>query len=312
VFRFGKMIMSEAQYLNAVVERGKSFQVITEEYSPDAVKELMSHAPEAITLAPAGAVDATRLLARLRSLVPIQIKHSRAVATSHRWKCYLHEPRKENLQFCGVLEDEHKIPQKFEECLRKLDFSVLVLICVESVVDRMFAEFYRRDSAAKHDLWIDFFNVEPIGRDRVLESRLLLTSEAASSDRELLRDARRELLSRVATFTSEEIASGGDSISDNASQYALDLRSRGKVFGVRFGRTWHYPKFQFDAQRRAVQEMRAVLEALTPDPKGWDRLQWFVTPHERLQGRTPIEVWNSDRKKVIEAAKTEQWHGRRD
>jgi hypothetical protein len=56
--------------------------------------------------------------------------------------------------------------------------------------------------------------------------------------------------------------------------------------------------------------MKSVLAALTPDQQGWDRLQWFLEPHESLRGRTPIEVWKTDRNKVIEAANTERWDGR--
>jgi len=94
------------------------------------------------------------------------------------------------------------------------------------------------------------------------------------------------------------------------AELAADQRGSGKLFGVRWGREWRYPKFQFDSGRQLYPEMKSVLSALSPDQQGWDRLQWFLHPHERLNGRTPLQVWKSDRQKVIEAAHSERWDGR--
>lgn len=296
--------MSEPQYLNAIVERGKSFRVLTEEYSRDAAEELMSHAPEAIALAPAGAVDATHLIAQLKAF---RGKSSiRYRSHGHRWNCYWRDLNEQSSHYCGVFENEPHLREKFEELSRQSTLTVLLLICVESALDKIFAAACSQDLPSD-DPWRAILTTN---YDAPLERAFHL--QDSTSERTLLRDARKELLSKVATFTSEELASAAGSISNNASQYALDLRSRGKVFGVRFGRTWHYPRFQFDAERRALPEMKVVLDALSPDPQGWDRLQWFVTPHERLTGRSPLQIWDTDRNKVIEAAQTELWHGRRD
>jgi hypothetical protein len=301
--------MSETPYLNAIVERGRSFRVLTEEYSPDAVKELMSHAPEAIALAPPGTVDVTRLLVKLKAFSRGASVRDRPAA-AHRWKCYWRDLRDESLHYCGVLDDTRDIPEKLAELSRRSTPSALLLIIVDSMLDRTYP------SRSHEELILDLFVTDMpalVGAwdDAVVRCRQE-SRQQAPSERLLLREARQELLEKVVSFTSEELATAGGSMSGNASQYALDLRSRGKVFGVRFGRTWHYPKFQFDTQRRALPEMEAVLDALTPDPQGWDRLQWFVTPHERLRGRSPLQMWDSDRNKVIEAAQTEHWHGRRD
>src|SRR5262249_13116379 len=97
----------------------------------------------------------------------------------------------------------------------------------------------------------------------------------AASQREALLRERQNLLKRVETLSSEEIASGGESTSTNASQFAADLRNRGAIFGVRFGQQWLYPSFQFDRAHRIRPEMRELIAALSPDELGWDRLQWF-------------------------------------
>jgi hypothetical protein len=121
------------------------------------------------------------------------------------------------------------------------------------------------------------------------------------------------MLKSIGTFTSEQIASGLDSTSSNASQYAADQRSAGKIFGVRFGREWYYPQFQFDRSRKPIEtfdEVKPLLAALSPDEQGWDRLQWFLKPHEALDGLTPLEMWNTDRAAVVKAASTERWNVR--
>jgi hypothetical protein len=130
------------------------------------------------------------------------------------------------------------------------------------------------------------------------------------SNRQKLRKARHEMLEQVGTYSSEELAASSDSTSPNSSQYALDQRKKNRIFGVRVGQSWLYPKFQFDAKRRIIPDMKEILTALSPDEKGWDRLQWFLEPHETLKGKAPYEVWPSNRKNVIEAAKTERWDGR--
>jgi hypothetical protein len=134
---------------------------------------------------------------------------------------------------------------------------------------------------------------------------------APESDREELMRIRRDLLEQAGgTFNSEDLAMAAQSTTTNSSQLAADQRGSGKLFGVRWGREWRYPSFQFDGDRRLYPEMRDVLAALSPDNAGWDRLQWFLQPHVKLKGRTPLQIWSSDRRKVVEAANTERWNGR--
>lgn len=290
--------MSEARYLNAVMGRGKTFRIITEEYSRAAVKEFIGEAP-AIALAPAGALDATVLL----NFAHTAFDRSPPMRKPRHWECYLHRRSEKALQFCGALGNQRLLLNKCDELSREQG-SIALFVSVDTTRQ----EFLFALRSLEPQLTLYAGTADSCSLSEFVSA----SGPARALDRESLREARQELLSQVASFTSEELASGGGSISDNPSQYALDLRSRGKVFGVRFGRTWHYPKFQFDAQRRAVPEMKAVLEALTPDPQGWDRLQWFVTPHERLEGKAPLKVWAIDRQKVIDAATAERWHGRRD
>jgi hypothetical protein len=294
--------MRDAHYLNAVVERGKSLQLITEEYSRDAIVHLLKRGPDAIALAPAGVLDATRLLAEFKRLAPIGTDPTHTTHSLH-WRCYWQPGTGHSLRFCGVLEDEHKVTQQIETLVRSFFDAIIVLVSSDVIAP---TNLHRHLALNFDDL------LESVISESIVPSPNVVTATSSSSDREQLRELRRELLGRFPSFVSEDLAAGGDSTSDNPSQYALDLRNSAKVFGVRFGRVWHYPKFQFDSNKRPHPEMKQVLASLAPDPKGWDRLQWFVTPHEHLRGKTPLQVWSSDRQKVIEAASTERWHGRRD
>ena len=115
----------------------------------------------------------------------------------------------------------------------------------------------------------------------------------ASSEREALLRERKKMLDAVGAYMSEELASAVGSKTGNASQFAADQRRTSKLFGVRFGQSWLYPKFQFDAKRQTLSEMKSVLSALSPDDQSWDRLQWFLQPHEALRGGAPLEVWKT-------------------
>ncbi|HTU64405.1 MAG TPA: hypothetical protein VMF52_00530 [Steroidobacteraceae bacterium] len=134
--------------------------------------------------------------------------------------------------------------------------------------------------------------------------------DAVAADRAALIAARREMLESVGWFSSQDLASAATSTTSNASQLAADLRKPGRVLGVRFGQSWCYPKFQFDGRKQIIPEMKQVLAALSPDDQGWDRLQWFLEPNETLKGRPPVDVWETDRARVVDAASKERWNGR--
>jgi hypothetical protein len=132
-------------------------------------------------------------------------------------------------------------------------------------------------------------------------------------NRDALRNTREQMLERIETYTSAQLAFACDSVNVNPSQFAADMRKANRILAVRFGRDWRYPHFQFNHRRKPLEpfpEMRDVLAALAPDTRGWDRLQWFLEPNPALNGRLPLEVWSEDRIKVVEAARTEYWDGR--
>lgn len=129
-------------------------------------------------------------------------------------------------------------------------------------------------------------------------------------NRERLLTIRRKLLEQVPALGSEDIAALRGSMSPNASQVALDLRKSGGAFGVKCGKEYRYPKFQFDARGNVRPEVPRIRAALGDDPYGWDTLQWFVEPNETLAGRAPIEVFDESPARVEQAAQHAHWSAR--
>ncbi len=104
------------------------------------------------------------------------------------------------------------------------------------------------------------------------------------------------MLDEVGAYTSEELAAAADSITRNARPIRTGSAKCRQDLCVRYGRGGTYPKFQFDSKRRPYSEMKAIVVAL-PDEQGWDRIQWFLNPHAKLHGHSPLEVWGTDRRK---------------
>jgi hypothetical protein len=131
-----------------------------------------------------------------------------------------------------------------------------------------------------------------------------------ASNRERLLKIRREWLEQANVIDSEAVAALRGSMSANPSQVALDLRKSGGAFGVKCGKEYRYPKFQFDERGNIRPEVPRIRAALGDDPQGWDTLQWFLEPNEVLDGRTPIEVFRKSPAAVEHAAQQAHWSAR--
>jgi hypothetical protein len=286
--------------LSALVERGQSLELRTKSYSPTNLNRLLQDDPFAITVSLDGAIYGERLF---RAADSSKVFHEMASAHARtaRWRLYTLAPEQESLEFKRLVS-----PSEFDNLQSDIlggavfaDLSVAALLPESSWL-----------TAHEEEIRTVFTNAIRRAATGVRRFAAARASDDSGSERDALNRIRQEMLDRVGTYTSEDLAAAADSASRNASQFARDLRRAGKVFGVRFGQAWLYPKFQFDSRRHVLPEMKAIVAALTPDPRGWDRLQWFLEPHEALQGRTPLEVWSSNRQRVVEAASMERWNGR--
>jgi hypothetical protein len=290
-------VSSTRYFVSAILGRDRnSLEVRTKVFSPANLRMLLKDDPAAITLGPKGAWGLESLLEAFGR--PPSFSRSRSQV--NRWRAYERrrfEPVPHRVRSLDSNALEHQlVTMSVDDLVEAVFVSEDVLeegelkSIIDSVISDAIAPVFQKGSRDR---------TEPVDQE--------------SANRQALMAARQQMLKSVGTFTSEEIASALDSTSSNASQYAADQREAGKLFGVRFGREWHYPAFQFDRTQKPIRifdEMKPLLAALSPDERGWDRLQWFLQPHEALNGLPPLEVWRKDRASVVAAAGTERWNGR--
>lgn len=286
-----------AYYVSAILGRDRnSLEVRTKVFSPANLRMLLQDDPAAITLGPKGAWGLESLLEAFGK--PRSFPRTRPRV--NRWRAY----------------ERHRF-EPMPHRVRSLDSNALEHRLVTMNLDHLFEAAFVSEAVLEDGELMSIIDsvisdaIAPVSRRESPDLTGSLNQENAN--RQALKAARQQMLKSVGTFTSEEIASALDSTSSNASQYAADQRDAGKLFGVRFGREWHYPAFQFDRTQKPIEifdEVKPLLAALSPDERGWDRLQWFLQPHEALNGLTPLEVWRKDRTSVVAAAGTERWNGR--
>ena len=226
------------------------------------------------------------LLRQLRGLAP-QVTAS--LRTPPReWVVLRLEPRTRR-----IVEQRHKsITAARQELKRTVAHSGLMYaVLMSSAVLPVLNESIVREAIKKVGELIDARRAEVV--------------EAAN--REGLLKARDALIELVPCYTAEEIATLRGSTTTNASQLGADLRNARKIFGVRHGRAWLYPKLQFNRNGEPAPEIQKLLKALGAEATGWDVLQWFAEPNAELGGKTPTEAWTEDRMAVVRAAALAHW-----
>jgi hypothetical protein len=306
-------------YLNALVASNKSMEVRTRLFSKSNLDSLLSEHPAAITFSRPGVLDAERLLAvymKNHALFRpiIQSRHT------NQWRCYAQRADEKRFDLKEVVDNRALIKGIVKLLKRLAESSADAPICAfvpalewtsrhDKEIRSVFCDVIVTSTTTGRKLLIEAKRVPRVTVDPITLPDVTHAEDDAS-DREALIRVRRQMLKSVGSFSSEDLAAAAESMTSNPSQFAADQRGTGELFGVRFGREWRYPKFQFDPKRHTLPEMKSVLKALSPDDQGWDRLQWFLEPHEVLRGRTPLEVWKTNRQKVVEAANTERWDGR--
>jgi hypothetical protein len=127
---------------------------------------------------------------------------------------------------------------------------------------------------------------------------------------------RNELLDRQWPDAAQMSALTGAQLGLNeAKAYAASLRNQRVLLGVWSirDRGFRYPGFQFETSgqlRSDVAELLAILPD-NDDRGGWRRAFWLYSPHARLDGAEPAEVFVTDPQRVIMVAK-QQFGGDRD
>ncbi len=118
--------------------------------------------------------------------------------------------------------------------------------------------------------------------------------------------AREDFVERYPLCTSKKIARAVGSTAGNRSLVASKWRRQGKIFAVRHAGRIGYPQFQFDpVAARPKPVIAKILEAFPKDQDKWHLALWLTSPNDRLGGKTPIGLMDSQPQQVIDAAAAE-------
>jgi len=96
----------------------------------------------------------------------------------------------------------------------------------------------------------------------------------------------------------------GSRVAD-AKAAATRGRKEKRVFAVWDGRTYRYPRFQFDDAGRPLRETPALIQLLPRQTDGSNRdaALWLYAPDALLEGKTPAEVFPEDPERVLRIAR---------
>ena len=120
-------------------------------------------------------------------------------------------------------------------------------------------------------------------------------------------DLRREFLERVPVLTSTQLHEGAGFPGNNPSQTGLRWRKQGKLFSINHGGRELYPAFQLGPDGRPLPIVAELLEILARDADRteWDNALWFAGESGWLDGKTPMELLQSEPELVKQAAEQE-------
>jgi hypothetical protein len=120
-------------------------------------------------------------------------------------------------------------------------------------------------------------------------------------------DLRREFLERIPVLTSAQVHERAGFPGANPSATGHRWRKQGKVFSISHGGRELYPAFQFGPDGRPLPIIGELLTILAQDKDltDWDHALWFAGESGWLDGKTPIELLQSDPEGVKRAAEQE-------
>lgn len=129
------------------------------------------------------------------------------------------------------------------------------------------------------------------------------SSQSADSrdDVGVLIGLRKRLRESVAMLDSEQWGNWRG-VTTNPSATLAKYREQGRLFSVREGRNYLYPRFQFTQDAAPLDAIADVLKVVPEDARGWPLLSWFEAPSTLLGGRKPREVLAKDPAAVRAAA----------
>jgi hypothetical protein len=113
---------------------------------------------------------------------------------------------------------------------------------------------------------------------------------------------RNEFMCDVGALTSQEIATLSQSQAKNKAAYAHRLKAENKVFAVEFQGEQRYAAFQFDMETGKPKPIiKDILELVKDEWSGWQLALWFISANGYLDGKTPLEVMDTEPGTVLDA-----------
>lgn len=119
---------------------------------------------------------------------------------------------------------------------------------------------------------------------------------------------RDEILHSVRLFSAKEVAKACGNSIENPRTFGQRLRKAGAI-AVREANSYKFPAFQFQESGRLNPMMKEVLAAINSGRSedeisdGWPALIWFYAPSGLLAGERPMDVFEREPDRVLQAAK---------
>lgn len=132
---------------------------------------------------------------------------------------------------------------------------------------------------------------------------------ARQSALERLMREQQNILETVPMLNATKLARLRGSRAHTHRALAKRLRDSGELLGVKVGREFLYPEFQFDPRsgqlRAQMAEILVLLRCGEADTDGWRAMHWFYARTGTLSGERPYEVFTINPDRVLLAAREE-------
>ena len=165
---------------------------------------------------------------------------------------------------------------------------------------RSFEELFRELKKALLSRPEILVNVEPPDETFWQFQNAFLRDESRLDIEELI-GLRKRMRESVPMLDSEQWGQWRG-VTNNPSATLAKYREQRRLFAIRQGRNFLYPRFQFTQDAAPLDAVADVLKVVPEDARGWPLLSWFEAPSTLLGGRKPSEVLAKDPVAVRAAA----------
>lgn len=116
-----------------------------------------------------------------------------------------------------------------------------------------------------------------------------VSRRAKWNDKEV--EFRKKMISRLDTIKSTDVGKILYPTSKETRSSVSKRRENGELIGLKTGRDYHYPRFQFDEKQHRIHEVVAYANTtMGADTDPWGVADWWETPSAVLNEQTPLEA----------------------